>query len=55
MFQIKKAKETVDVKLIDCKNEDPLYSEVKLNFNGKPNSACMINNICEYPQDWMLL
>ena len=50
VYQIKKReKETVDVKLIDYKNEDPLYSEVKLNFNGKPNSACMINNICEYP------
>lgn len=50
VFQIKKReKETVDVKLIDYKNEDPLYSEVKLNFNGKPNSAGMINSICEYP------
>ena len=49
VFQIKKRnQETVNIKLFKYYDEDESYSKVELNFQGKPNTSKMMNNICNY-------
>lgn len=45
---VKKEKTTVNVEIHKYFDPDITYSEPKLLWNGKPNSAAMINNICSY-------
>lgn len=44
----KKEKATVNVEIHKYFTSDITYSEPKMLWNGKPNSAAMINNICSY-------
>jgi len=46
----KKKIDNVNVICYEYFVEDPKYSREVLMFNGKPNMARMINNICEYEQ-----
>jgi superfamily II DNA or RNA helicase len=46
---IRQADNKVDVHLYEYYDKDPAYSqEYTLTFNGKPNSALMMNNICKF-------
>jgi superfamily II DNA or RNA helicase len=44
----KKEKTTVDVEIHKYFDPNVAYSEPRLLWNGKPNSAAMINNICSF-------
>jgi len=46
----KKAKgsDDVSVRMIHFDDEDPLYKQVPLLFNGKPNVSRLINRVCEF-------
>jgi superfamily II DNA or RNA helicase len=49
VYNIKKREDdNVDVKVIMYSNNDKSYCSEVLNFRKKPNSARMINNICEF-------
>jgi superfamily II DNA or RNA helicase len=49
VYSIKKRDDSnVDVKMIMYNNMNPSYSKEIFNYNKKPNSAKMINNICEF-------
>lgn len=45
---LKKEQVTVDVQIHKYYDPDVSYSEPKMLWNGKPNSAAMINNICTF-------
>jgi superfamily II DNA or RNA helicase len=49
VYQIKKrGKEDVKVKYIKYYVEDEIYSKIVLNYQQKPNTSKMMNNICDY-------
>jgi superfamily II DNA or RNA helicase len=57
VFQIKKRKqETVNVKIIKYYSEDDEYSKIEINYQNKPNTSKMMNNICDYiPRNNLIL
>ena len=49
VFQIKKRQqEEVNVKVIKYYVEDDSYSKLEMNYQGKPNTSKMMNNVCDY-------
>ena len=49
VFQIKKRHlEEVNVKVIKYYEEDETYSKIEMNYQGKPNTSKMMNNVCDY-------
>ena len=49
VYRIKKrSQEEVDVKVIKYYVEDNNYSKIELNYQQKPNTSKMMNNICYY-------
>ena len=57
IFQIKKRdKEDVNVTVIKYLVEDDVHNKVELNFQNKPNTSKMMNNVCEYlPRNKMIV
>jgi hypothetical protein len=48
VFQSKRPPESVGVRTLMFECDDPDYSDEKVMYNGKPNVAAMINQVCAY-------
>jgi superfamily II DNA or RNA helicase len=48
VYSITKRTDTVDVRMIEYFESDPVYGQEQYMFRGKLNTARMINNICDF-------